>query len=161
MCLRCLNDFNNSKPGSASQQPQSVTHDKSNQQTTPYASQTCYCSICGHNNGYLVLTTKGTFIHKRCGFLIRGAIYHLQSSLLSKHLNNKELYIRTFAQFVISPLPWLGMTTNHICKSCGRQTGLTVCCSVIGCNTVIMIRLKLIVALSFRLFGSHKCFLLL
>ena len=102
-----------------------------------------HCVLCGDSDGYLVLTTDGFWIHKRCGLLLRGVVYHLQGSVFAKDSNYQiESYLRTFVQFVLPPSECLGLLggNRYRCQVCEKRTGLVVRCSVRGCSHVNTMR---------------------
>lgn len=99
------------------------------------------CLLCGDSNGYLVFTTDGEYIHKRCGLLLRGIVYHLQGSIFAKKSeNDTEAYLRSFIQFVLPRTECLGLveSTRLRCHVCGKKAGFMVRCSVKGCGSVII-----------------------
>lgn len=95
------------------------------------------CLLCGHSRGYLVYTTDGYLVHKRCGLLLRGSIYHLQGSVFSAKTGVSAPQ-RTFIQFVLPPRKCWGIEDlgSHPCSVCGSSAGSGVHCSVMGCTQV-------------------------
>ena len=95
------------------------------------------CLLCGHSRGYLVYTTDGYLVHKRCGLLLRGSIYHLQGSVFSAKTGVSAPQ-RTFIQFVLPPRKCWGVEDlgSHPCSVCGSSAGSGVHCSVMGCTQV-------------------------
>ena len=89
----------------------------------------------------VVFTTDGEYIHKRCGLLLRGIVYHLQGSIFAKKSeNDTETYLRSFIQFVLPRTECLGLveSTRLRCQVCGKKAGFMVRCSVKGCGSVII-----------------------
>ena len=97
------------------------------------------CLLCGHSRGYLVYTTDGYLVHKRCGLLLRGSIYHLQGSVFTAKAGASALQ-RTFIQFVLPPRKCWGVEDmgSRACGVCGSSAGSGVHCSVMGCSQVGM-----------------------
>ncbi|KAK8801095.1 hypothetical protein WA588_001921 [Blastocystis sp. NMH] len=96
------------------------------------------CLLCGHSRGYLVYTTDGYLVHKRCGLLLRGSIYHLQGSVFSAKTGVSAPQ-RTFIQFVLPPRKCWGIEDlgSHPCSVCGSSAGSGVHCSVMGCTQMV------------------------
>ena len=95
------------------------------------------CLLCGHSRGYLVYTTDGYLVHKRCGLLLRGSIYHLQGSVFTARTGVSAMQ-RTFIQFVLPPRKCWGIEdlASRACSVCGSSAGSGVRCSVMGCSQV-------------------------
>lgn len=143
VCLRCLQGQGMEVHGkistSRSIASRSVSLSSSIRSYSSYQQPSEHCLLCGDSDGYLVLTTDGLWIHKRCGLLLRGVVYHLQGSVFAKDSNYRiESYLRTFVQFVLPPSECLGLLggNRYRCQVCEKRTGSFVRCSVRGCSRV-------------------------